>query len=232
MGLRLSEEKTRVCHIDEGFDFLGWRIQRRRWKGRNGKRAVYTYPSKKSLLSVMAKVRSITRRAQASNARRPAAPVEPGAAGMVQLLPSRRVSTDFRLPRLFRLLAGRGLAPQTTHRTELGNPATPPPPELGDTRRPHRDVPATDNRHRAIPLPGHPNPHTMDERDNRITRTSGMTPWRAGCGESRTSGSEGGPEKPIDRKTTGRSGPTPTPTCAPAKAGSTWPPSSICTREG
>ena len=23
MGLRLSEEKTRVCHIDEGFDFLG-----------------------------------------------------------------------------------------------------------------------------------------------------------------------------------------------------------------
>ena len=29
MGLRLSVEKTRVCHIDEGFDFLGWRIQRR-----------------------------------------------------------------------------------------------------------------------------------------------------------------------------------------------------------
>jgi RNA-directed DNA polymerase len=26
MGLRLSNAKTRVCHIDEGFDFLGWRI--------------------------------------------------------------------------------------------------------------------------------------------------------------------------------------------------------------
>ncbi len=64
MGLRLSEEKTRVCHIDEGFDFLGWRIQRRRWRGRTGKRAVYTYPSKKSLLSVMDKVRSLTRRAK------------------------------------------------------------------------------------------------------------------------------------------------------------------------
>ena len=38
MGLRLSEEKTRVCHIDEGFDFLGWHIQRRPWRGRNGKR--------------------------------------------------------------------------------------------------------------------------------------------------------------------------------------------------
>jgi RNA-directed DNA polymerase len=62
MGLRLSAEKTRVCHIDEGFDFLGWRIQRRAQRGRNGKRAVYTYPSKKSLLSVTAKVRSLTRR--------------------------------------------------------------------------------------------------------------------------------------------------------------------------
>ncbi len=64
MGLRLSEEKTRVCHIDEGFDFLGWRIQRRAWRGRTGKRAVYTYPSKKSLLSVTAKVRALTRRAK------------------------------------------------------------------------------------------------------------------------------------------------------------------------
>ena len=28
MGLRLSVEKSRVCHIDEGFEFLGFRIQR------------------------------------------------------------------------------------------------------------------------------------------------------------------------------------------------------------
>ena len=62
MGLRLSSEKTRVCHIDEGFDFLGYRIQRRSWRGRPGKRAVYSYPSKKALASVMAKVRSLTRR--------------------------------------------------------------------------------------------------------------------------------------------------------------------------
>lgn len=62
MGLRLSEEKTRVCHIDEGFDFLGWRIQRRNRRGRTGKRAVYTYPSKKALASIVDKVRSLTRR--------------------------------------------------------------------------------------------------------------------------------------------------------------------------
>lgn len=46
MGLRLSEDKTRVCHIDEGFDFLGWHIQRRSRRGQPGKKAVYTYPSK------------------------------------------------------------------------------------------------------------------------------------------------------------------------------------------
>jgi RNA-directed DNA polymerase len=62
IGLHLSEEKTRVCHIDEGFDFLGWRIQRRHWQGRTDKRAVYTYPSKKALASVMDKVRRATRR--------------------------------------------------------------------------------------------------------------------------------------------------------------------------
>ncbi|MHB8860018.1 MAG: group II intron reverse transcriptase/maturase [Thermoleophilia bacterium] len=64
MGLSLSADKTRVCHVDEGFDFLGWHIQRRRWRGRAGKRAVYTYPSKKALASVMAKVRLLTRRAR------------------------------------------------------------------------------------------------------------------------------------------------------------------------
>ena len=62
MGLRLSEEKTRVCHIDEGFDFLGWRIQRRNWRGRAGKKAIYTYPSKKSLASIIGKIRLLTRR--------------------------------------------------------------------------------------------------------------------------------------------------------------------------
>lgn len=62
MGLALSPEKTRVCHIDEGIDFLGWHIQRRRWRGRGGKKVVYTYPSKKALTSVTDKIRSLTRR--------------------------------------------------------------------------------------------------------------------------------------------------------------------------
>ena len=35
VGLRLNEEKTSVCHIDEGFDFLGFRIQRQAKRGSN-----------------------------------------------------------------------------------------------------------------------------------------------------------------------------------------------------
>lgn len=62
MGLSLSEAKTRVVHIEEGFDFLGWHIQRRRKAGTQGRKVVYTYPSKKSLHSIIGKVRIMTRR--------------------------------------------------------------------------------------------------------------------------------------------------------------------------
>jgi len=60
MGLRLSEEKTMTVHIDEGFDFLGFRIQRQIKRG-TSKAFVYTWPSKKSLTSIKAKVKAITR---------------------------------------------------------------------------------------------------------------------------------------------------------------------------
>ena len=61
MGLRLSAEKTRICHISEGFDFLGWRIQRQAWRSRADKWAIYTYPSKRALTAIKDKVRSLTR---------------------------------------------------------------------------------------------------------------------------------------------------------------------------
>ena len=108
MGLRLSAAKTRVRHIDEGFDFLGWRIQRRARRSRTNKKAVYTYPSKKSLASIMGKVRRLTRRRHHRTLPGSATPPEPGAAGLVQqLVPSRSIQTDLRLPRPLRPLRGR-----------------------------------------------------------------------------------------------------------------------------
>lgn len=62
MGLRLSEQKTRISHIDEGFDFLGFRIKRHRKRG-SGKRIVHTYPSKAALAAIKATVRSLTKQA-------------------------------------------------------------------------------------------------------------------------------------------------------------------------
>ena len=56
MGLRLSPEKTRVVHIDEGFVFLGFHIRRRRKRGTQ-KHYVYTTPSKKAVQAIKDKVR-------------------------------------------------------------------------------------------------------------------------------------------------------------------------------
>jgi RNA-directed DNA polymerase len=55
LGLRLAPEKTAVVHIDEGFDFLGHHIRRRRKRG-TSKYCVYTKPSKKAIQSIKGKV--------------------------------------------------------------------------------------------------------------------------------------------------------------------------------
>jgi RNA-directed DNA polymerase len=61
LGLRLSPEKTRVVHIDEGFDFLGFHIRRQRKRGTN-KHYVYTKPSRKAVQAIKDKVKDRTRR--------------------------------------------------------------------------------------------------------------------------------------------------------------------------
>ena len=62
MGLRLSAEKTKVVHIDEGLDFLGFRIQRHQERG-TWRQRLHTYPSKTALAAVKAKVRTLTQQA-------------------------------------------------------------------------------------------------------------------------------------------------------------------------
>jgi len=49
-GLSLSEEKTKISHIDDGFDFLGFNI--RKYKGK-----LLTKPSKSGIASMKAKIR-------------------------------------------------------------------------------------------------------------------------------------------------------------------------------
>jgi len=61
LGLRLAPEKTRVVHIDEGFDFLGFHIRRMRKRGTN-KHYVYTTPSRTSVQKARNRLREKTYR--------------------------------------------------------------------------------------------------------------------------------------------------------------------------
>lgn len=51
-GLVLSDKKTKITHVDEGFDFLGWNVRR-------FNRMLVTQPSKKNVKAFLDKVRDI-----------------------------------------------------------------------------------------------------------------------------------------------------------------------------
>lgn len=55
-GLELSEEKTLITHISDGFDFLGWNFQKHR---NQGKEFLITRPSDKSVDAIKATIREI-----------------------------------------------------------------------------------------------------------------------------------------------------------------------------
>lgn len=63
LKMTLSDEKTHITHIDDGFVFLGFHIQRRTW---GSSRVVLTIPSKQALASVMRKIKTLTRRGTTS----------------------------------------------------------------------------------------------------------------------------------------------------------------------
>ena len=61
LGLRLSPAKTRIVHMSESFDFLGFRIQWKRKRGTN-KWYVYTFIADRPIRSLKDKVRALTSR--------------------------------------------------------------------------------------------------------------------------------------------------------------------------
>jgi len=61
MGLRLSLAKTRIVHMSDGFDFLGFHIQWRRKRG-TSKWYVYTFIADRPVRTLKAKIRALTRR--------------------------------------------------------------------------------------------------------------------------------------------------------------------------
>lgn len=67
-GLQLSEEKTRIVHITEGFDFLGFNI--RQYEARNTKRGykLLIKPSDNSLRKIKAKLKEMMLKLSGANA--------------------------------------------------------------------------------------------------------------------------------------------------------------------
>jgi RNA-directed DNA polymerase len=68
LGLRLSPVKTRVVHMSDGFDFLGFRIQWRRKRGTN-QWYVYTFIAGRPLKAVKDKIRAMTHRVSQADPR-------------------------------------------------------------------------------------------------------------------------------------------------------------------
>jgi RNA-directed DNA polymerase len=64
LKMTLSREKTHITHIDDGFVFLGFHIQRKT-RG-DGRRVLLTFPSKQALAAVMQKIKTLAARGTTS----------------------------------------------------------------------------------------------------------------------------------------------------------------------
>ena len=135
--------KTRVCHIDEGFDFLGLAHPAPRLARPNRQASGLHLPVEEGArLDRSDKVRTLTRRAQHRTLADLLRRLNPVLRGWCNYFRHGVSAADLQLRRPLRLLADRRLAPQTTPRAEHAHPGPPLPPRLGDPRRRDRDVPA------------------------------------------------------------------------------------------
>ena len=194
MGLRLAPEKTRVVHIDHGFDFLGFNIRRMRKRGTN-KWFVYTKPSAKAIATIKGRVKVMTYRSTLHR--------EPGY--LIEYLGwvLRGWANYFRHGVSKAVFAGIDSYAWERITNWLRKKHRIGWPELRRQVLPARDLEAHRRRSQIqgrgqrpccpVPVPRLPDPDPVDtDRQRRLN--SNLT-WRARCGENRTPGSAGGPGK-------------------------------------
>ena len=193
MGLRLSPEKTLITHIDEGLDFLGWRIQRHRKRGTN-RYYVYTYPARKAVKAVMGKVKTLCRRMDTNQ------PLDVLLRQLNRMLQGWCAyfrpgvsSRHLRLPEPLHVASGHRMAasqtpPDPPGRTSAAATAT---ADGGRPRRNRQLFNPAKVAHHALPLPGNSHPHSLAEpRDEDHTQAqTGLVErpvpgnGHAGCGK-------------------------------------------------
>lgn len=181
VGLRLSEDKTLITHIDEGFDFFGLAHPASpQTRHRPALRLQLSSQEGPSVHQGQVQGDLPVQRQPAAGS--PAAQTQPGAAGLDHLLPSRSVCPGLPLPAHDRLASSIRMAPaQTPHR---GLEGTPPPllrRRLVATRGKGRFVQPRFGSHHTLPPSGNNDPFALAQRDLRKT-TGPRDLWRAGCG--------------------------------------------------
>jgi RNA-directed DNA polymerase len=113
LGLRLSPAKTRIVHMGDGFDFLGFHIQWRRKRGTN-QWYVYTFIADRPVKAVKAKIRALTHRTSQANMGTTLTRINQILRGWVNYFPARGVQPHPRSCGSLRELAGDPLAEETT----------------------------------------------------------------------------------------------------------------------
>jgi hypothetical protein len=176
MGLRLSPEKTRVVHIDESFDFLGFTIRRMCKRG-SQKQYVYTRPLLKAIASIKGRVRTMTYRRTLHH--------DPGylmdylgmvAAWLGDLLPPRCLQADLQRDRLLHVGADHALAAAETPDRMARTPSQVLPARHLAPGPRRATVPWRRQRHGdPIPLPRLPDPDPVDPINH--TGIAGQQPY-------------------------------------------------------
>ena len=185
LGLRLAPEKTRVVHIDEGFDFLGFHIRRMRKRG-TSKYYVYTKPSKKAIQAIKDKVKAKTYRStRHQDLDELITSLNQVAGGVGELLPARSVQGRVQRDRPPRVGSADALDTRQVRGQEPARDERTPPSLLrrGVEVRPQRGrVHRRIQRHGdPLPLPRqqHPDPvdpetgsrrHAADQRARHVER--------------------------------------------------------------
>lgn len=170
MGLRLSPAKTRVVHIDHGFDFLGFNIRRDAETREQQVVRVHQALGQGDRHGQGAGEGDDLQIDPAPRARVSHRVPGTGAAGVGQLLPTRGVQSHLRRDRLLRVGADHGMAAEEAPDRMARTPAQVLPARNLETRRRWRQVQGRSQRPRSpVPIPRLPDPDAMDtDRRRRL----------------------------------------------------------------
>jgi len=196
MGLRLSAAKTRIAHLSEGVDFLGFHLQWRRKRGTGDRWYVYTFIADRPVRQLKDKIRALTPRTSQLNPKDVLIRLNQIMRGWSNYFKHAvakavfRKLEDFVWHRVARWLKSLHRWSWKDLRRRLGRhdgtwgPITVDGIALFDLGK----VPVSRYRYRGNTIPT-PWPKLNNQRQH---------PWRARCGESRTAGSASGLGKRTD----------------------------------